>query len=686
MNERAVSSPDAGRWAAFGLATTAVGVVLVLWFASRVAWTTDGLATPSWPSLLVTMVSYGVVGALLVDRRPDLPFGWLLSAAALSQVLHAATALPALIAARDGSTSAPVGWGLAASTLGFVPIAIQGIVYVRFPTGQPTSRCGRALQAVIISGTVLVLFGGLFRSDFGDMAPEWADGIGHPLTDGTAFGSIADALMVAAPVVVLAGLLAGLGVVARFRKAEGIDRQQLKWLTVGVLISLVLFPFAVAEVSWLALIEVFDSLLFVVTLAVPVLRYRLWSIDTILRRSLAYGAVTAVLFAIYLGVIVTVSQLLSERAGAAAAAIVVAVAFVPVGSRIRRIVDRLAYGDRSDPYSTISALDRKLAEVAEPGELLPAMVTTLATSLRLPYVAIESPDDAEPLAAHGHRAGHVERWPLIHEGTVEGFLVARPRRGETSFDQRDRRLLEDIARHAGVAVHAEALTADLRESRQRLVTAREEERRRLRRDLHDGLGPILTAIGLNIDAARSRLPTDLSATDQHLSDAREATRQALDDIRRLVNGLRPPAIDNLGLVGALELHIDRLKPSHCCVTIHAELPPCVPAAVEVAAYRIAVEAVTNTVRHTTATTCIITLTPHGETLLVKISDNGGTADPWVPGVGILSMREQARDLGGDLTCGPGHNGGTVTARLPITLTTQQTPLEPTAGTVPIGTP
>ena len=519
---------------------------------------------------------------------------------------------------------------------------------------------------------MLVLFGGLFRSDFSDVAPQWTDGIDSPFDRRVPpLDGIADALMVAAPVVVLAGLLAGLGVVARFRKAEGIARQQLKWLTVGVLVSVALFPFAVAEVSWLAVVEVFDSLLFVVTLAIPVLRYRLWSIDTILRRSLAYGAVTAVLFTIYLGVIIVGSQLLSERAGAAAAAIVVAVAFVPVGSRIRRIVDRLAYGDRSDPYRTISALDRKLAAVAQPGQLLPAMVTTLATSLRLPYVAIESAHDRVPLAAHGQQTSPLQRWPLVHEGTVEGFLVAGPRRGETSFDQRDRRLLEDIARHAGVAVHAEALTADLSESRQRLVTAREEERRRLRRDLHDGLGPVLTAVGLNIDAARSRLPTDLTATDQHLSDAREATRRALDDIRRLVHGLRPPALDNLGLVGALELHLAHLTPAHSCVSIHADELPCLPAAVEVAAYRIAVEAVTNTVRHTTATTCTITLTTDGETLLVDVRDNGGTTNPWIPSVGILSMREQARDLGGDLTCGPGQNGGTVTARLPFVVTNER---------------
>ena len=143
------------------MAITALGVGLVIWFAVRVDWTDDGLGTPGWPSLLVTIISFGLAGALLVDRRPDLPFGWLLSAAAFGQVLYAATALPALAAARDGSDSTLVGWGLA-STLGFLPIAVQGIVYVRFPTGKPATKRGRVLEVGIIAGTALVLFGGLF--------------------------------------------------------------------------------------------------------------------------------------------------------------------------------------------------------------------------------------------------------------------------------------------------------------------------------------------------------------------------------------------------------------------------------------------------------------------------------------------------------------------------------------------
>ncbi|MEZ5297026.1 MAG: histidine kinase [Ilumatobacteraceae bacterium] len=192
-----------------------------------------------------------------------------------------------------------------------------------------------------------------------------------------------------------------------------------------------------------------------------------------------------------------------------------------------------------------------MSEVVEPGQVLPALVSTLSSSLRLPYVAIERAPDHDVIAAAGTEQASVHRWPLVHEGTIEGYLLATPRSGEERFDDRDQRLLSDVARHAGVAVHAELLAVDLITSRQRLVTAREEERRRIRRDLHDGLGPVLTAVGLNIDAARVRLDGPESIAAGHLDDAREATTRALDDVRRLVYGLRPPVLDNHDLAEAI---------------------------------------------------------------------------------------------------------------------------------------
>lgn len=661
----AASGAASGRWAVAALVVTVLGVGVTAWYVAVAGWSSSAAEDLQWPTLLVTIVSYGVVGAVLIDRRPDLPFGWLLAGAAATQVVMMAAMLPALVALRDGGDTTIARWGLIASALGFVPVAVQGIVYVRFPTGSPSTHRGRVLEIIIVVGTAIVVVGGLFQSRFSDLLPGRSDDLAHPLTGGTTTGRAADAAVAFAPVVVLAGLVAGLGVVARFRRAHGIERQQLKWMSASVLISLALFPFAVAEVSWLGAVDTVGSLLFVSTLAIPVLRYRLWAIDTIIRRSAVYAIATGVLIVIYLLVIRLGTGLMSDPLGASVAAAIVALAFAPLRSLAQRLVDQFAYGDRRDPYRTISALDQRLAEIAEPGQLLPALVGTLSSSLRLPYVAIERTPDSAVIAATGNEQPATERWPLVHEGTIEGHLVAAPRPGEDGFDERDRRLLSDIARHAGVAVHAELLAADLVASRQRLVTAREEERRRIRGDLHDGLGPVLTAVGLNIDAARARLGDEAGIAADHLDDARDATTQALADIRRLVYGLRPPVLDNLDLVGALRLTLGRLESERCHVELDARDLPELPAAVEVAAYRIVVEAATNSVRHGNASRCRAAISHDDRSILLEVCDDGRSSEPWVPGVGIVSMREQASELGGVLRCDPTPTGARVHARLPL---------------------
>jgi signal transduction histidine kinase len=642
---------------------TVLGVVLITWgllsgpdLAGRF---TRDLATTG-----ITVLAFGVAGAILIDRRPDLPFGWLLSVVAILQVVAAASWLAALAAIERGSTSGMVAWGLAASALLFLPVAVQGLILVRFPTGRITSRTGRALEVAIAGGTALVLLGAFFGPEnLATMTAEVGVDLEHPLTAGTTLGAVASSLVTAAPIVILLGLVAGLSVVVRFLRSDGIERQQLKWMASWVVVSLVLFPLAIASLIDAA--DLFVNPLFVTTLAIPVLRYRLWSIDVILRRSAVYGLVTGVLALLYLVVIVAGSELISERVSASVAAVLVAVAFAPLRYRVQRVVDRLIYGDRNDPYQAISELDRRLAEVAAPGQMLTVLVQTIAESLRLPYVAVRRANGAI-LAEHGGAGGVEESWPLLFEGVVEGELAACPRRGEEQFDDRDRRLLEDLALHTGTAVHAEALTADLIESRHRLVTTREEERRRLRRDLHDGLGPLLTAVGLNIDAATARLEPGAGGPHEVLAHARAATDQALADIRRIVYGLRPPALDNLGLVGAIRLHVDRLGSEQLRIEVDApELPP-LPAAVEVAAYRTVVEAVTNSLRHGGGNSCRVTIATRERDLVMDITNDGPSAAEWTPGVGLTSIQEQVEELGGSVVAGPnGDSGGRLTARLPL---------------------
>jgi signal transduction histidine kinase len=642
---------------------TVLGMALVGWFAVHGDTPSDVRGVSS-VGFFVSIAAYGLTGAVLIDRRPDLPFGWLLAGAATLQILSAAVVFPAVVAVESGNDSGLVRWGLACSGLIFAPAAVQGLVNVRFPSGKPATRVGRMLEFGIAAGTAVSILAALLgASNLRDIAPDAAAGLEHPLTGGTSIGGIFDALaQVLPPLVVLLGLLAGIGVVIRYRRAVGIERQQLKWRAAGVLAALALFPFAVAE-----LIEVspIDNLLFALTLVIPVLRYRLWAIDTILRRSAIYAIVTVVVISSYVGLTVAATSVVSERIGASIAAAAVAIGFAPLLHHTRRLVDRVAWGNRSDPYRTISELDRRLASIVRPGQMLPTLIETIADSLRLPYVAIERPDGTV-LSAHGVPDARAERWPLTYDGAEQGALVATPRRGEDEFDERDRRLLGDVARHAGVAVHAETLTADLQVSRQRLVNAREEERRRLRRDLHDGLGPTLTAVGLNIDAARAQLRRDPDAADCNLQHAKQATAQAISDVRRVVYGLRPPALDNHGLIGALGLHLDRIASSHRCgVHLRSDDLPALPAAVEVAAFRTVIEAVTNAIRHGQATQCWISVSSDGEQLVVDVTDDGRSEGDWTPGVGLLSLREQAVELGGALTAGPRQQGGYVGARFPI---------------------
>jgi signal transduction histidine kinase len=326
------------------------------------------------------------------------------------------------------------------------------------------------------------------------------------------------------------------------------------------------------------------------------------------------------------------------------------------------------YGDRGEPYMVISRLGRQLEGTLAPDAVLPAIVETVAQALRLPYTAIALRQDAgfRIAAAVGAPAGTLLRIPLIYQGDTVGEFLLGPRPGEGSFSQSDRRLLDDLARQAGVAASAVRLTADLRHSRERLVTAREEERRRLRRDLHDGLGPALASVTLMADAARNLLAPDPTASADLLLKLKAEAQAATAEIRRVVYALRPPALDELGLASALQEQAAQYSQGGLLVTVSVPecLPP-LPAAVEVAAYRIAQEALTNVLRHARARLCTVCLALD-DGLWLEITDDGQGLNGGRPGVGLASMRERAEELGGACAITQGDRGGTVVrARLPL---------------------
>ncbi len=320
------------------------------------------------------------------------------------------------------------------------------------------------------------------------------------------------------------------------------------------------------------------------------------------------------------------------------------------------------YGERDDPYAVLSRLSRQLEGSLSPEETLPAVVETVAQALKLPYVAIALRQDGEIriVASYGSAADEWVQLPLIDQGEAIGQLRLCTRSPGETFTPGEQRLLRDIARHIGITAHTVLLTQDLRQladdlqrSREALVKSREEERRRLRRDLHDELGPQLASLKLNLDVARNLVSRDPGAAEALLLELRAQSQSAIADIRRLVFDLRPPALDELGLVGAIQDYTRQIVSrdgdrSGLQIKIDSpkDLPP-LPAAVEVAAYRITLEALANFVRHSQGSKCQVSLSKTDHHLQVEVRDNGlGLPQDLQPGVGLNSMRERAAELGG----------------------------------------
>ena len=499
----------------------------------------------------------------------------------------------------------------------------------------------------------------------------------------------------------------------RYRSVStAFERQQTKWIVFGMTLGFLadlanLLPsFIVPALRQPGpahvLFSIFSEGTLVLFLLAPlaigfaVLHYRLWDIDVLINRTLVYGLLTACVIGLYVLVVALLGTLLSALGNlfiSLLATGLVAVLFQPLRERLQQAVNRLMFGERDDPYRILSRLGSRLEATLSTDSVLSAIVETVAQALKLPYAAITWGRGAafcEPViaASYGRAIANRElvRVPLVYRQEWVGELWLSPRSPAESLTPADLRLLQDLAGQVGVAVHAvrltadlQRLTSDLQRSRERLVSAREEERRRLRRDLHDGLGPRLASLTLKLETARNRLAHDPLA-DTLLSDVIACTQEAVADIRHLVYALRPPALDELGLIPALHEQVLQYSDQgyhqvHIVLDAPERLPP-LPAAVEVAIFRIAQEALTNVVRHSHASRCFVRLKLHKQEHLLEleIEDNGrGLAPEQHTGVGLASMRERAEELGGTWELAQRPAGGTcVHVKLP-TLLPPETP-------------
>jgi two-component system NarL family sensor kinase len=450
----------------------------------------------------------------------------------------------------------------------------------------------------------------------------------------------------------------------RYRRGSEVERRQLLWLLLAVLVALiVILPWGFVAGTPVEVLLAIPLIPLAVTVAI--VRQELLDVRLVVARLLAW---MMLLLAVVLGYVALVALIgrvtpVSLRWSAFVSVLLVIIA-VPLLPRLQRLVDGALYGDRGDPARVVSRLGEQLAT---PDAGLQGAVTTIRTSLRLPYLAIER--DGTVLVSDGEPSERVHPWPLTHDGTSDGQMTIGLRAGERELAAADRRALAMLADPVAVAVHSTVVSEELQASRERIIAAQEEERRRLRRELHDGLGPTLTGIAFAADAAANTIDDDPEQSQRLLTTLRRDTRAALADVRRLVDNLRPPTLDELGLVGALRQRADQLAWRADGQSVHVRLDvpeevPTLPAASEVATYRIATEALTNVVRHSQATGATVRLRCN-ERLELSVTDDGPPNGAWAAGVGLNAMQERAAELGGSFQAGPTPTGGRVVASFPL---------------------
>lgn len=614
------------------------------------------------------------IGLLIFWRRSDDWMALLVSLTFVILLLGLSLPFKFLSDSLQGTRYAPFFELWFSLSVGLLPV-----VFYLFPSGKFVPRVTMYLTAIIILWTILGFF-------YPALSPWHMTPANSTLSLLLMLGTGAFALLY------------------RYRfDSDSVQRVQIRWIiwgavaaVVGLAVQVMNEVFELFNTSFLVsdfIVYPFGQLLKLllpVSVVFAIRRYRLWDINVLVNRTLVYGGLTVIVIGIYVlivGGLGTAIQGSGNLIVSILATGLVAVLVQPIRDRLQRGVNRMMYGERDDPVTVLSRLGQRLEGTLAPDAVLPSLVETVAQTLKLPYVAIETtnqrldsqpivesgPTDA-PLVAYGQPQPDVIRVPLIYHSETIGQLIVAPRSPDESLSPMDRHLLENIAHQAGMAVHAVNLTADLQRSRQRLVTTREEERRRLRRDLHDGLGPNLASQGLKLAAVKQLLQNNPSAAIPLLDQVMDQNKSTVADIRRLVYGLRPPALDELGLVAAIRDHVAGMDGKSALQIEILEPPnglPPLSAAVEVAAYRIILEALTNVVRHAQATHCEIRFSvSHNEAsdiLEIEIKDDGkGMPEAHRAGVGLRSMRERAEEIGGTCMLESNAQEGTcVSVKVPL---------------------
>jgi signal transduction histidine kinase len=624
----------------------------------------DRSVSPSfWLMQLAAGLAYGML-AVVLRRRATRALRATVTAIGLCSGL-------ALLSLEWATTGADDRWVLWLGSWLWAPgyVAMVAVLPALLPDGRLVSPRWRP---VLVVGVLAVLASGVGWAitpyqdqDFPGPYEGRTNPVGVEGYAGSAVSAVDPLLIVSAVLAALAAL------VVRWRRSTGVERQQLKWILLGLVATVLLM--VLARLAPLPLQEPVAALAMLPlpgAIAVAALRYGLWEVEVVISRTLVHATVSAAAVAGYVGSVWLVGLLTDEPSTAATLVVVAALApfLVPLHTHLQRRVNRWVHGDVDEPLGVLHRLGDRLAAAADPADLvarvLPDVLVGVRRALRAGGAALRLEDGT--LLVEGHPEGPGEETavlPLEYAGEVLGTLAVSRTGG---FGPGERQLLDRLAAQASVAVHTVLLSREAQRSRELVVLTREEERRRLRRDLHDGVGPSLAALALQVETARDLTPDDPAAAVGMLGRMVPQINAVVGDVRALVHELRPPTLDELGLGPAVRELAGRLSTEATRVRVDVADPGELPAAVEVAAYRIVGEAVTNAVRHAGARDVRVTLRRTPGSVEIRVVDDGsGLREGAAPGLGLASMRARAEELGGALDVSSDGAGTTLRAALPV---------------------
>jgi signal transduction histidine kinase len=681
-------------WSAFFLWVLFLAGAFALAVASKPGY--PGSGDGGGPGFAVITASFPIVAILILSRQPRNVIGWILMAIGIGWAVPVAD-YGAFALSRDLPGGA-VAISLGAPTWA-PPIILMGTsLLLRFPDGTLLSPRWRRVEWVAAFATVATVLTILFSP--GDLADSGYPHLTNPLGIEALrpILNLVIALILLIPATIVASAVS---LVMRFRRSSGTERLQLKWLTTaGAILAAIYLVAMIVSINtswglsntpgWVAVIQnaaVLSFLLIPVSIGFAVLKYRLYDIDVVINKTLVYGSMAAFITAVYVAIVVGIGHAIGSDRNlglSVMATALVAVAFQPVRDRVKRLANRLVYGKRATPYEVLSEFSGGMAHAVATEELLPRMARIAAEGTGASRVdvwlhigselvreaswpqgngrmrsAVPLGESDDPIAVPGADTAI----PVRHHGELLGVIGVKKTRGE-AVTPAEAKLLEDLASQAGLVLRNVRLIEELRTSRQRLVTAQDEERRRLERNLHDGAQQRLVAIALALRMARALVRSDSTpALGERLDMASDQLRQALSELREFARGIHPAILTERGLAPALESLAER---SPVPATVESTLRMRLPGPVEVTAYFVVSEALANAGKYSKATAVTISVEAVNGLLKLEVADDGiGGADA-SRGSGLRGLADRVAVVDGMLEVdSPPGEGTRLRCRIPV---------------------